>query len=473
MGRRGARGLRLAALVAGLAACAGPSAAAHAAPARSGASPGGVLVDFGQPQPIPRSMLGFIHSLGPTHPTNELLAPLRPGLWRGRLGTADRQRARAAGGRYQIVLSDYWGAYPKDHAVWRDAPYDDLVRWEGFVRAIANRMRGLDVVWDVWNEPDSHHYWRGSRAQFFETYAVAARTIRSVLGPGATIGGPSLERYDLDYMRGLLDHCAGDDPEASSEPRCPVNILSWHELESTAPTPVVAHHLREARTQLVDDPRYAGIGLREIFVNENLSAGDQFRPASLLGNLHQLEQGGADAAAHACWTEPGGQSNCDNDSLDGLLTPGGRQPRAAWWAANAYSSGLDSRVASASSAPDLVSIASSGGPGAGLAQVVVARTGPGPRGRLAVRLGLSGLERIPALAGATYARVQTFEIPNSGKTALPALRSVDDRIVTVRDGARLNLPRFGLHQARVVIVSRAAHSPGDWDDAQSLGLRFP
>jgi len=471
VGGRGARGLRLAVLVAAVFACAGPATTAGAAPTRSGAGLPGVLVHFGQPQPSPRSMLGFIHSLGPVSPSTELLAPLRPGLWRGRLGTADRERARAAGGRYQVVLSDYWGAYPKNRPVWHDAPYHDLARWEGFVRAIANRMRGLDVVWDVWNEPDSADYWRGTRAQFFDTYAVAARAIRSVLGPEAAIGGPSLERYDLEYLRSLLDHCAGDSA-SDFEARCPVNILSWHELERTAPTPTVAEHLSEARAELVDDPRYAGIGLREIFVNENLSPSDQFRPASLLGNLQNLERGGADAAAHACWVEADGHSNCGNDSLDGLLTHGGRQPRAAWWAAKAYSDGLDSRVASVSSAPDLVSIASSGGPSAGNAQVIVARTRPGPGGRPAVRLGLLGLERVPALAGATYARIQTFEIPNSGEAAVPALRAVDDRLVTVRDGVRLKLSRFALHEARLVVVTRAASGPGDWDEAQMLGIRF-
>jgi len=490
--------------------------AADAAPAKKvrpvKAPPITVAVDFAAAQPQ-ASMLGFLHSFSQDGPPQSRVAPLRPALFRGHGKTTDTERVRTLGARYQLVLSDLWG-YPRDNWQGRGAPYADLPRWEKFVRRQAGEHRGENVIWDIWNEPDSPSYWKGTHEQFFKTYTVAAKAIRSELGPGAMIGGPSLEQWNPDYLKAFLDYCVTDPPtapgskpgpaptptptaptpptaptfptptfglpgapvrqaaaaeRASAEPtaeestapvsRCEVNVISWHELSTSSDQiPEVADHLRAAREMFVDNPVYDAIGLSEVFINENLGQRDQFQPGELLGQLHYLEQGGADAAAHACWNESNGKANCHNDSLDGLLTPGSQDPRAVWFAAKEYSDGVPTRVASTSSSPYLVSLASREAPGPRRAQVVLGRlTQQRVRNlsRVDVAVQLGAVSDLPFLAGRTAVRVEVQRIPATGERALSGLEPVSDQRLAISNGsASLTLPRFKLHDAYVLTLSK-------------------
>ncbi len=414
---------------------------------------------------------------------------------------------RGLGARYQLVLSDLWG-YPKDDWQGRGAPYTDFPKWEKFVRRQAEANRGKNVIWDVWNEPDGAGYWKGSREQFFKTYTIAAKAIRSELGPEALIGGPSLEQWDYDYLKDFLDYCVTDppsapgsapgskpapapspaapilatppfglpgttapqpkppaaQPKAAEEPaaavsRCEVNVISWHELSTPSDQiPEVAEHLRAAREMFVDNPVYDTIGLNEVFINESLGQRDQFQPGELLGQLHYLERGRADAAARACWNESNGKANCHNDSLDGLLTPGGQDPRAVWFAAKEYADGVPTRVASTSSDPYLVSLASRQAPGPKQAQVLLGRlTRQRVRNlqRADVSVRLDALSNLPFLAGRSAVRVEVHRIPATGERALAGLERVSDQRLRVINGsANLTLRRFKLHDAYVLTLSK-------------------
>ncbi len=55
----------------------------------------------------------------------------------------------------------------------------------------ANGMTGPEVRWELWNEPDLDIFWKGTQAQWLETWKRAYQQVRVAL-PNAMIEGPSL-----------------------------------------------------------------------------------------------------------------------------------------------------------------------------------------------------------------------------------------------------------------------------------------
>src|SRR5262249_48876558 len=219
------------------------------------------------------------------------------------------------------------------HSSW---PYDDFARWEDYVRQMTQAAQGLDVIWDVWNEPDTSFFWQGTRAQFFETYQRAYNLLRDNLGPDAWISGPSITQYNHGFLAAFLDFCVANG--------CEVNALSWHELASTGPRIYpIADHLADAYSSFLEDPAYADLNFQEIHINEVIGNQDQYRPGEILGSFYYLEAGGADGACKACWRASDGTSNCGNHTLDGLIFPITSQLRAGWWAYKLYADGVPTR----------------------------------------------------------------------------------------------------------------------------------
>ena len=148
----------------------------------------------------------------------------------------------------------------------------------------------------------------------------------------------------------------------------------------------------------------------------------QYKPASSLAVLDRLERGGADAAAHACWNS----ENCSDDDLDGLLTAHSDQPRAVWWAYKAYTDGVSSRVASASSSSRFVALASRSAQASASAtpvpQVIVGmyqvKDGSDTGAATLVFNHLSG---VVSVAGATILHLTVQTIPATEGDALPNL----------------------------------------------------
>jgi Glycosyl hydrolases family 39 len=386
-------------------------------------------------------MSGFLHGLGPPSPPVELVRPLRARLWRSDLTQAPYERVAELGARYELVLSDLWG-YPASGWGGRGPPYANLGAWERFVRRAARSQRGRELLWDVWNEPNAEGFWDGTREQFLRVYEVAERTLRAELGAGVEVGGPSTAGADRAWLEGLLAHCR--------RRGCRVAFLSWHEnLEPDQPIAAIAKRLRWARATLLSE--YRDVGLREIQINEVVGPADRYRPGEILGYLHHLEAGGADAAARSCWPDASGSSSCSNGTLDGLLTPGGR-PRAAWWAYERYADGVAARVPSSSSDPAVASLASSRLEGRVAAQLLLARLDRARRARpLTVGLELDGLESHSA-DGRVLVSVR--RLPDSGEAALggPALLRRDE--LELDDGAlRLRAGALRPHEALVVTVA--------------------
>ena len=401
-----------------------------------------IRVQADRPAPPRASMNGLIHSLSADQPPDAMVAPLEPRLWRSDLLRAPVERARALGARYEVVLSDLWG-YPPTGWAGRGAPWADLGRWERFVRGIARKNRDAPVAWDVWNEPNSPDFWEGGRERFFETYAVANRVLREELGPDAVIGGPSTSRYTPELFSGFLDHCL-----AAS---CSVDFLSWHEnLTPLDPLDSISAHLTDARTRFLDDPRWAALGMREIHVNEYVGRDDRYEPGEAVAYLAQLERGGADLAARSCWTGV----DCSPAALGGLLAPGG-SPRGVWWVHRWYADGVESRVASESTAASVSVLA--GAPAPGTVRVLLGHAAPrpapdgAPTAAATIALELSGLAPDAPLT------LRAERAPATGEAAVPTPEVLLDRELRAADDGTLGvtLPALAEHEAMLVTTAPA------------------
>ena len=109
------------------------------------------------------------------------------------------------------MLSDLWG-YPPSGWEGRGPPWRDLGAWERVVRRAARSLRGREVEWDVWNQPDNPAFWNGTREQFFAVYETAARALVDELGEGAVVGGPSTTKARPDGSRA----CSGTAASAAA-----------------------------------------------------------------------------------------------------------------------------------------------------------------------------------------------------------------------------------------------------------------
>jgi len=410
-------------------------AGAQVAPALPAAQHVAVTVDRESPRRV-KSVVGLLQGASTSLPESRWIDRLRPALWRGTPEGVPLLRAARAGARFELVVSDLWG-YPGLDWYGRVAPWRDLDAWRGFVTDLARRYGGRGFVWDVWNEPDREYSWTGTRAQFHETYRVAAQAIRAAAGPGETIAGPSVSAFRRGWLSGLVGFCA--------DRGCAVDALTWHEFADGTSIIAISRHARSARA-LLRSPAGAAVGLRSVEVNEVGGRGDALLPGEQVAYLDQLERGRVDAAARACWQDPSGTNTCRESTLDGLLDSDTRRPRAVWWVLEAYGAGVRSRVASRSGHPALAVLAARRGRGA---QVLLGsfdghdRHAPGP---LAVDLRVRGL-------ASSAVTVTVTRIPAGGEAAMtpepePSFRlAVDGGAVSVR------LPPIALHEAMVVRLS--------------------
>ena len=187
-------------------------------------------------------------------------------------------------------------------------------------------------------------------------------------------------------------------------------------------------------------------------MNESVGPVDQYSPGSIVGYLHHLEAGGADAAARSCWPGLHGEDNCTNGTLEGLLTPGGR-PRSAWWAYRAYADGVEARVPSAS---DNWTVAPLASVRPGIAEIVLGRIDRAAPGSapIEVELDLRGLER--ALPGARTAVVTVRRLPNSGERELETPQPVARWRVAVGQRVSFRAGALGPNEALVVSIQSPA-----------------
>jgi hypothetical protein len=115
-------------------------------------------------------------------------------------------RAKELGVPMQILVSDdyqYSCPLPGDGGDW--------TTFTTFMTQLidnvkANGMTGPDVRWELWNEADYSGFWKGTQAQWLDTWKHAYQQIRAAI-PDAVIEGPSLSTgAGGSWMGAFLDY---------------------------------------------------------------------------------------------------------------------------------------------------------------------------------------------------------------------------------------------------------------------------
>lgn len=409
---------------------------AHGAPAGQADSPAPsvVSVDFSKPVPHVHSMVGFLHGSNATTPGDERLLPLHPALWRiGYLWMQNRDRLAKLHVPTILILSDSWGSRaPKT-----------MDEWDGFVRAMVKNANGLPFTWDVMNEPDLSYSFKGTPEQYSEMFVHASQVLHRQLGPQTAVSGPSISRYDPQYLTNFLDYCKAHNAR--------IDVLSWHELNDDSDVRAVTEHLQDARRRFLDNPAYKSLGIRKIEINEIIGPSAQYEPAEILGYFDALEQGGADGACKGCWDD-----NCANNTLDGILTPDTSVPRAAWWAYKSYADTVATRVLSRATDRRLVCFAASGSGQAATVLIGYLREGSSGTQPAAVSLRLTGLNHLPFARASRRVRLRVEKIPDAGKQPVDHLEVIQEQDAAVVKGmATVLLPPPAPHEAELITLSKA------------------
>lgn len=124
--------------------------------------------------------------------------------------------ARTHGLRPMIVLGQtprFYARHPREPGFYGPGATSmpSLRAWKRYVGRVANRYQS-DVDYQVWNEPNISGFWTGTQAQMGKLTVTASRKITSVIGPRATIVGPSFPlrlRYEQEWFQGFWHQTMG------------------------------------------------------------------------------------------------------------------------------------------------------------------------------------------------------------------------------------------------------------------------
>lgn len=112
------------------------------------------------------------------------------------------------------------------------SPPKDYQKWSSLVSAFARHCidrYGIDEVrtwyFEVWNEPDLHAFFEGTRTQYFELYKVTARALKQV-DAQLRVGGPATSNFvpDARFDGEVEDHS----PPIEAKSNVDLYSLSWH-----------------------------------------------------------------------------------------------------------------------------------------------------------------------------------------------------------------------------------------------------
>ncbi|SIO18303.1 hypothetical protein SAMN05444409_2423 [Epilithonimonas zeae] len=235
-----------------------------------------------------------------------------------------------------MVVSDKYGYPYETHKKW-----EDPLKTDKLVVLLKNmyQQMGNSVIYDIWNESSFEE------KEFFSIFKKAHDIIRSQPGGDkALISGPSYDKYDPKQIDRFLQFCLDNNVR--------LDVMSWHEWRyGDKEFQDIKKDIAELKVILSN--RYAKVGVKKIILNEVVFADIQFNPTEILQTLKSLEESGIDGACKACWEESNGVSNCNNNSMDGILDQKGK-PRSAWWAYKLYNLSLQNRVRAHSDESNLI-----------------------------------------------------------------------------------------------------------------------
>lgn len=411
------------------------------------AAPADVTVNLATPA-APKPVNGLLAGMSAEKPAADFVTPLAPIQVRGWQSTVPVDRVKALPARWILLLSDTWG-YPSENYPngAGKAPFEDEVGWDTKVGEQIRATKGrADVLYEPWSAPDIPDFFNGTEEQFHRVWLLAYAAVRRELGSAALMVGPSISSYDPDRITRFLEFCLARG--------CQVDVLSWQELVSSpADITQITAHLQDARTRFVQNPRYARLGIKEINITEYGSSADQYRPGETVAYVSALEGGQADGAGRSCFSAPSGDSNCYNNTLDGLLGPSSGKPNGVWYVMAAYAATLAGRVASTTT-PGISAFAGKPNPASKAIQVVVGnhRTAAGPAEEKSPIVDISGLPSVPEFAAATELNVEVRIVSATTDGELGESRFLTAKAKVNAGVLRIKVPELPAGAAAIINV---------------------
>jgi xylan 1,4-beta-xylosidase len=407
-----------------------------------------IYIDCSKRLPPAKSMIGFLHSLSLQSPPSKYITELNPRYWR--IGSRNKfvlHKIKSFGVDPIFVLSDVFEyPHPDSAASWK-SPGLVPDKWNYVIKSVAveHNSNGITPIYDIWNEPNGKGFWPSSQSDFFATFKKGYDQIRaSPNGNAAKISGPSISKFDLNFIQHFLDYCLANNLR--------LDILSWHEFRSNEDIPKVADDILLVKSRFINNPKYAALQIKAVQINEIIPESDQFSPGNILAYFGYLEQGGADGACKACWIESNGESNCYNNSLDGLLDGDTKQPRAAWWAYRYYNLSLENRLNYKSNNSHVICFANYQTDNL---QVLLGYYGHRAKNAwiTKVKLNLSNIKSLALFAGKSYVNISVLSIPNTGEEAMDSPKTTYQTIAKVANGQIIfSVPGLYLSGACVVNI---------------------
>ncbi len=334
----------------------------------SGSEAGTIVVDVSVEQgPMNHRANGYLVSIEPTEPPTNLIEPLKPTSFRGNAGYVlsnyDRL-ARVGVTEFQLTLGLVF-----HHLALQIFDINQIglggnyAPWLTHVDRIIDQVleRKLNVLWDIYNEPDLAALPLNDNERLKEGWRLAFGRIKERI-PSAKIVGPSVSRYRL------------------LKP-----FLEWSQSQGVFPDVVAYHEYGDPSGALgyVDDLRnyLSARGLvRPISVNEILGQGSWTIAGYTVAVIAAYERANILSAMRACWPDPQDTSRdsventCDNPTLDGLLYVDRRSTRPGWHIYKTYADMRGVRVFTMTDSPTLHALAALDGP-AGTLRLLVGKYG--------------------------------------------------------------------------------------------------
>lgn len=132
------------------------------------------------------------------------------------------QHSWRPGFAYELIGGG-WQAPPKDYAKWEELAY----QWTRHNLERYGRDELKTWYFEVWNEPNSTHYWSGTPEQFYQLHDHAVAGIRRAF-PEARVGGPDVAGSGGAFMDGFLDHVVSGTNSATGTTGTPTDFLAFH-----------------------------------------------------------------------------------------------------------------------------------------------------------------------------------------------------------------------------------------------------
>lgn len=127
----------------------------------------------------------------------------------------------------------YEASPPKSYEQWSQLVYETVKHF--------NLDLGLDVYYELWNEPDSKGFWLGTEEEFLKLYKYFVLGARSAV-PDAKVGGPTVSnprgvignpsRESMPLIYSFIEYASSESIPELGLSCLPIDFLVWHQFNS-------------------------------------------------------------------------------------------------------------------------------------------------------------------------------------------------------------------------------------------------